>query len=102
MKVILAGGHAGVAERQRFQVEVIHRGIKTAVVLLSAYGSPKLVDFSLAKRRDGTDGFMQTGAFMGSFGYMRRNKLRVQSAAADGYYSWPAEDEPRSLPKSRD
>lgn len=139
LKVILAGGHAGEADRKRFQVEVeaaarlqhpnivqvyevgeedgrpymaleycpggsledqirdqpqpsrqaaqlvaklaqalhhahqagiVHRDVKPANVLIASDGSPKLADFGLAKRLNEADGLTQTGAIVGSLGYM--------------------------------
>jgi len=158
LKVILAGGHAGVAERKRFQIEVeaaarlqhpnivqvyevgeaenrpymaleycpngsledritdqpqsphesaellaklsqalhhaheagiVHRDVKPANVLLAADGTPKLADFGLAKRLDETDGLTQTGAIVGSLGYMApeqaAGRTREATPATDIY-----------------
>ena len=158
LKLILAGGHAGSTERQRFQFEVeasarlqhpnivqvhevgeedgkpfmsmefcpggsledqirdspqppreaavlvatladalheahlagiVHRDVKPANVLLAASGAPKLADFGLAKSLNDEEGLTQTGAIMGSLGYMAPEqaigRTRDATAATDIY-----------------
>lgn len=49
---------------------IVHRDLKPANVLLVADGTPKVTDFGLAKRVDGSDAHTQSGTILGSPIYM--------------------------------
>jgi WD40 repeat protein len=77
----------GVAEAHR--LGIVHRDLKPANVLLAADGTPKITDFGLAKSLAGDSGLTQTGAIVGSPGYMApeqaAGKPRDVGPAADVY-----------------
>ncbi len=70
------------------EASVIHRDLKPANVLLGADGTPRVTDFGLAKRVEGSAGLTQTGAVIGTPSYMAPEQADGTSevgAAADLY-----------------
>jgi WD40 repeat protein/serine/threonine protein kinase/tetratricopeptide (TPR) repeat protein len=64
---------------------VVHRDLKPANVLLTSDGTPKVVDFGLAKRLDGATLHTQTGAVLGTPDFMAPEQ-------AEGMPAGPAAD----------
>jgi tetratricopeptide (TPR) repeat protein/tRNA A-37 threonylcarbamoyl transferase component Bud32 len=58
---------------------IIHRDLKSANVLLTADGQPKITDFGLAKRIEGDSDLTKSGTLMGSPSYMSPEQARGQT-----------------------
>lgn len=57
---------------------VVHRDLKPANILLAADGAVKLMDFGLAKPKQGGDDLTRSGATVGSFRYMAPEQILNQ------------------------
>ena len=64
------------------QASIVHRDLKSANILFSGDGIPKITDFGLAKRLEADEGQTHTGQVMGTPSYMAPEQARGDTKSA--------------------
>src|SRR4029079_12598151 len=76
---VLSGLHAAheVKDEQDLPLEIVHRDVSPANVMVSGDGTPRLLDFGIAKARTSTH-HTREGIFKGKLAYMSPEQIRME------------------------